>query len=349
MKIALVTGITGQDGSYLAEELLDRGWIVHGVMRRASVFTTERIEHIFDHPRLVLHHGDMTDIAGLTHILKEIKEAKPDTLYVFNLAAQSHVGVSFETPLYTAQVDAIGPLNLLEAIRSNNLEKLARIYQASTSELYGRVQEVPQSETTPFYPRSPYGVAKLYAFWIMKNYREAYGMHTCNGILNNHESCRRGKTFVTRKITLAVARIKHHLDVGAPFEPLALGNMDARRDWGHARDYVRGMIAILDKEEPDDYVLATGETHSVREFVEKAFAVVGITITWSGKGLEEKGYWMKDGREILIVRVDERYFRPTEVDELLGNAMKAKNDLGWSPEISFEDLVESMVKADMNG
>jgi GDPmannose 4,6-dehydratase len=347
MKIALITGITGQDGSYLAEELLVQGWEVYGLMRRASVFTTERIEHIFDHPKLHLRHGDMTDIAGMTHLLCEIRDATPSKLYIFNLAAQSHVGVSFETPLYTTQVDAIGPLNLLEAVRTTGLTDIARIYQASTSELYGKVQEVPQTETTPFYPRSPYGVAKLYAFWIMKNYREAYGMHTCNGILHNHESERRGKTFVTRKITLAVARIKQALDVGAPFDPLALGNMDARRDWGHARDYVRGMIAILNKDEPDDYVLATGETHSVREFVEKAFAVVGITITWINKGLKEKGYWFIDGKRILIVKVDERYFRPAEVDKLLGNAMKAKNDLGWEPEITFDELVETMVNADL--
>jgi GDPmannose 4,6-dehydratase len=286
----------------------------------------------------------MTDIAGLTHILSNIRDQNPDKLYIFNLAAQSHVGVSFETPLYTAQVDAIGPLNLLEAVRSTGLSKIARVYQASTSELYGKVQEVPQSETTPFYPRSPYGVAKLYAYWIMKNYREAYGMHTCNGVLFNHESERRGKTFVTRKITLAVAGIKRALDAGEPVDPLALGNLDARRDWGHARDYVRGMIRILEQPRPDDYVLATGETHSVREFVEKAFAVVDIAIQWKGEGVNEVGV---DTGGRVLVRVDERYFRPAEVDELLGNAIKAKQDLGWVPEISFDQLVELMVKADI--
>lgn len=346
--VALITGITGQDGSYLAEELLQRGWVVHGVMRRASVFTTERIDHIFNHARLRLHHGDMTDIAGLMAVLAEIRDSNPDKIYIFNLAAQSHVGVSFENPLYTAHTDAIGPLNLLEAVRTTGIGAKARIYQASTSEMFGKVQEVPQSEGTPFYPRSPYGCAKLYAHWIMKNYREAYGMHTCSGVLFNHESPRRGKTFVTRKITLAVARIKRALDRQQSYTPLELGNLDAKRDWGHARDYVRGMIAILERGEPDDYVLATGEMHSVREFVEKAFAVVGIKISWCGQGLQEKGYWLEQGHEALLVRVNERYFRPAEVDELLGNPLKAKEELGWTPQISFDELVKEMVKADLN-
>ena len=345
--IALVTGITGQDGSYLAEELLERGWTVYGIMRRVSVFTTERIDHIFNHPKLKVCHGDMTDIAGLSHVLAEIRELNPDKLHIFNLAAQSHVGVSFETPLYTAQVDAIGPLNLLEAVRSTGLAKIAKIYQASTSELYGRVQEVPQSETTPFYPRSPYGVAKLYAYWIMKNYREAYGMHTCNGILFNHCGPRRGKTFVTRKITLAVGRIKRALDASEEFKPLTLGNLEARRDWGHAKDYVRGMIAILEQPTPDDYVLATGETHSVREFVERAFAVVGIAVEWRGEGVNEKGYWVHNNREKLLLEVDVCYFRPTEVDELLGDPTKARRDLKWKPEISFTELIEEMVTSDL--
>ena len=346
MQIALITGITGQDGSYLAEELLEQGWVVHGVMRRASVFTTERIDHIFNHSRLHLHHGDMTDSAGLTHILAKISDQDPEKLYIFNLAAQSHVGVSFETPLYTAQVNAIGPLLLLEAVRITGLSKIARIYQASTSEMYGNVQEIPQTETTPFYPRSPYGVAKLYAFWIMKNYREAYGMHTCSGILYNHESPRRGKTFVTRKITLSVGRIKKTLDNGGVTKPLRLGNLEAKRDWGHARDYVRGMITILDHPNPGDYVLATGETHSVREFVERSFAVVQIEIEWKGQGMNEIGFLK--GTDLQLVVVDERYFRPAEVDQLLGNPIKAKEELGWEPRISFKELVEEMVESDLN-
>lgn len=352
-KVALVTGLTGQDGSYLAEELLEQNWIVFGIMRRASVFTTERIEGIWDHENLRVRHGDLTDIAGLSSVLAEIRGLNPTKLHIFNLGAQSHVGVSFETPLYTANVDAIGVLNLLEAVKCTGLADLARIYQASTSELYGKVMETPQRETTPFYPRSPYAVAKLYAFWIAKNYREAYGMHICNGIAHNHESERRGKTFVTRKITLAVAEIakcvqsSHQIDA----RKLVLGNLDARRDWGHARDYIRGMMAILDHNgPPDDYVLATGECHSVREFVEAAFECVGATIEWKGSGLDEIGIATWHGIPPLeVVRVDKAYFRPTEVDLLVGDASKAKEVLGWSPKITFKQLVQMMMHHDGRG
>ena len=348
-RVALVTGITGQDGSYLAELLLEKGWIVHGIMRRASVFTTERIDHIFG--QLKMHHGDMTDIAGLVHVMQLIKNTYEDlsSFYVFNLAAQTHVGVSFETPLYTAQVDALGALNLLEAIRSTGLEKIARIYQASTSELYGLVQETPQSETTPFYPRSPYGVAKLYAFWIMKNYRESYNMHISNGILFNHESQRRGKTFVTRKITIGAANIVRRLERNESVKPLQLGNLNAKRDWGHAKDFVEGMFKILEQPEPDDYVLATGETHSVKEFVEKTFAFSSIAIQWEGEGLDEKGYYNdSNGQKHILVESNSQYYRPAEVDLLLGDPSKAAQKLGWTPSTKFEDLVYEMTVADYN-
>jgi GDPmannose 4,6-dehydratase len=339
-KTALITGITGQDGAYLAELLLAKGYRVHGVKRRSSSFNTGRIDHLYQDPheknvRISLHYGDMTDA---TNLIRIVQETQPDEIY--NLAAQSHVQVSFETAEYTANADAIGTLRLLEAIRILGLEKKTRFYQASTSELYGKVQEVPQRETTPFYPRSPYAAAKLYAYWITVNYREAYGMHASNGILFNHESPIRGETFVTRKITRAVAAI--HLGLQ---EMLYLGNLDAKRDWGHARDYVEGMWRIVQQPEGDDFVLATGETHPVREFVERAFASVGITIAWRGAGVEEKGIDAKSGRE--LVAVDPRYFRPTEVDLLIGDPTKAREKLGWTHTTPFVALVEEMVRADL--
>lgn len=345
MPTALITGITGQDGSFLAEFLLEKGYDVHGIIRRSSSFNTGRIEHLYldewvrdmHRRRLVnLHYGDMTDSSSLVRIIGEVK---PDEIY--NLAAQSHVKVSFDVPEYTADTDAVGVLRLLEAVRILGMEKKCRIYQASTSELYGKVQEVPQSETTPFYPRSPYSVAKLYAFWIMKNYRESYGMFTANGILFNHESERRGETFVTRKITLAAARI-----AAGKQEKLYLGNLNAKRDWGYARDYVECMWLILQQPEPDDFVVATGEYHTVREFASLAFARVGINLRWEGEGLDEKGIDTATGR--VLVEVDPRFFRPTEVEELLGNPTKARQQLGWNPRItSFERLVEIMVDADV--
>lgn len=344
LKVAVITGITGQDGSYLAEILLERGWTVHGVMRRSSVFTTERLDAIWNHERLIMHHGDVVDLAGLAHMLAAIRQQEPAVLHVYNLAAQSHVGVSFETPVYTAQVDALGALNILEAVRTAGLEKVARVYQASTSELYGKVVETPQTELTPFYPRSPYGVAKLYAFWIMKNYRESYGMFVCNGVLNNHESLRRGKTFVTRKITLAVAKITRQRRDATVVTPLRLGNIDSKRDWGHARDYVLGMIAMLEHDVPDDYVLATGETHSVREFVELAFGVVGVRIEWRGSGVDEVGVDAANGE--VLVEIDPRHFRPAEVDLLLGDATKAREMLGWRPTVTLPQLVREMVEHD---
>jgi GDPmannose 4,6-dehydratase len=339
-KTALITGITGQDGAYLAELLLQKGYYVHGVKRRSSSFNTDRIDHLYQDPheknvRFTLHHGDMTDA---TNLIRLIQETQPDEIY--NLAAQSHVQVSFDTAEYTANADAIGPLRLLEGIRLLGLVNKTRFYQASTSELYGKVQEIPQTETTPFYPRSPYAVAKLYGYWIVVNYREAYGMHASNGILFNHESPIRGETFVTRKITRAVAAISLGLS-----ERLYLGNLDAQRDWGHARDYVEGMWRILQQELPDDYVLATGETHSVREFVELAFAEVGTTIEWKGEGVDEKGHDRVSGR--ILVEVDPRYFRPTEVDILIGNPAKAKRVLGWSATTTFKSLVTEMAKADL--
>lgn len=339
-KVALVTGVTGQDGAYLSELLLEKGYTVHGIKRRSSSFNTNRIEHLYEdphveNPRFILHFGDMTDS---TNLIRVVQETQPDEIY--NLAAQSHVQVSFETPEYTANADGTGTLRLLEAIRLLGLTAKTRFYQASTSELYGKVQEVPQSETTPFYPRSPYAAAKLYAYWIVVNYREAYGIHASNGILFNHESPIRGETFVTRKITRAAAAI--HLGLQ---ERLYLGNLDAKRDWGHAREYVRGMWLMLQQEQPDDYVLATGETHTVRSFVEKSFAKVGIRLDWRGEGVDEKGYDASSGR--CLIEIDPRYFRPTEVDLLIGNPAKAAANLGWSHETNLDQLVAEMVREDL--
>jgi len=339
-KVALITGITGQDGAYLAELLLQKGYVVHGVKRRSSSFNTERVDHLYQDPheghvRFFMHYGDLTDA---TNLIRIVQETQPDEIY--NLAAQSHVQVSFETPEYTANADALGTLRLLEAIRILGLGSRVRFYQASTSELFGKVQEVPQRETTPFYPRSPYAAAKLYAYWIVVNYREAYGLHASNGILFNHEGPTRGETFVTRKITRAVAAIKRGMQ-----DKLYLGNLDACRDWGHARDFVRGMWMMLQQERPDDYVLATGEQHSVRKFVELAFARIGMTIAWQGNGVDEKGIDTATGKP--VVEVDPRYFRPTEVDSLLGDAGKARERLGWVPEIPFSDMVAEMVDVDL--
>lgn len=338
-KVALITGVTGQDGAYLAEFLLNKGYEVHGIKRRTSLFNTDRIDHLYQDPhekdrRFILHHGDMTDSSSLIRI---IQQTQPDEIY--NLAAQSHVAVSFEEPEYTANSDALGTLRVLEAIRILGLEKKTRFYQASTSELYGLVQETPQKETTPFYPRSPYAVAKLYAYWITVNYREAYGMYACNGILFNHESPNRGETFVTRKITRALARIKLGLQ-----DCLFLGNMDAKRDWGHARDYVEMQWLMLQQEQPEDFVIATGVQYSVRDFVDAAAKELGITITWKGEGVDEKGY---DQQGRCIVAVDPRYFRPTEVESLLGDASKAKALLGWTPKTTFDELVAEMVREDL--
>ncbi len=340
MKTALITGITGQDGSYLAELLLEKGYTVHGIKRRASSFNTQRIDHMYkdtehdgDHFRL--HYGDLTDSSNLIHLVKDIE---PDEIY--NLAAQSHVKVSFDTPEYTANADGLGTLRLLEAILILGLEKKTKIYQASTSELYGKVQETPQKETTPFYPRSPYAVAKLYAYWITVNYREAYGIYACNGILFNHESPRRGETFVTRKITRAAARIKYGLD-----DRLYLGNLDSKRDWGHAKDYVEGMWRMLQQKEAEDFVLATGRTTTIRDFVAMAFREAGYELEWRGRGVQEKGLDAKTGT--VLVSVDPTYFRPTEVELLLGDASKAKAKLGWAPSHSLEDLVKDMMASDM--
>ena len=345
MPTALITGITGQDGSYLAEFLVEKGYEVHGILRRSSSFNTERIEHLYldewvrdmhGHRLINLYYGDLTDSSSLVRIIAELQ---PDEIY--NLAAQSHVKVSFDVPEYTADVDAVGTLRLLEAVRILHMEKKCRIYQASTSELFGKVQEIPQSEKTPFYPRSPYSVAKLYSFWIMKNYRESYGMFTANGILFNHESERRGENFVTRKITLAAARIAAGLQ-----EKLYLGNLNARRDWGYARDYVECMWMILQQPEPDDFVIATGEYHSVREFATLAFRRVGINLRWEGEGIDEKGIDEATGK--VLVEVDPRFFRPSDVEELLGDPSKARKILGWNPtSTSFEKLVELMVDSDM--
>jgi len=339
-KVALITGATGQDGAYLAELLLSKSYVVHGIKRRSSSFNTERVDHLYQDPhernvRFTLHYGDMTDA---TNLIRVIQETQPTE--ICNLAAQSHVQVSFETPEYTANADALGPLRLLEAIRILGLEKRTRFYQASTSELYGHVREIPQRETTPFYPRSPYGVAKLYGYWITTNYREAYGMHASNGILFNHEGPTRGETFVTRKITRAAAAIELGLQ-----DRLYLGNLDAVRDWGHARDYVEGMWMIVQQDKPDDYVLATGERQSVREFVEKAFACVGRSIEWRGSGIDEKGIETRSGQ--VLIEVDARYFRPTEVDLLVGDASKAQKRLGWRHKTSFEAMVKEMVAADL--
>jgi len=337
-KVAIITGVTGQDGAYLAELLLKKGYIVHGIKRRASLFNTDRIDHLYQDPHVenknfILHYGDLTDSTNLIRIIKQVQ---PDEIY--NLAAMSHVAVSFDTPEYTANADGIGTLRILEAIRLLGLEKKTRFYQASTSELYGLVQEIPQKETTPFYPRSPYAVAKLYAYWITVNYREAYGMYACNGILFNHESPIRGETFVTRKITRALARIKLGLQ-----DCLYLGNMDALRDWGHARDYVEMQWLMLQQDQPDDFVIATGVQYSVRQFVDTAAKELDIQITWSGEGVDEIG---KDADGKVIVKVDPRYFRPTEVETLLGDPTKAKEKLGWVPQISFQELVTEMVRED---
>lgn len=339
-KTALITGITGQDGAYLADFLLSKGYTVHGIKRRSSLFNTDRIDHLYkdQHEKGVkffLHYGDLTDS---TNLIRIVQETQPDEIY--NLAAQSHVKVSFETPEYTANADALGTLRLLEAIRILKMEKKTKFYQASTSEMYGEVQEIPQKETTPFYPRSPYGVAKVYGFWITKNYREAYGIFACNGILFNHESPIRGETFVTRKITRAAARIKLGLQ-----EKLFLGNLDAERDWGHAKDYVEGMWMMMQQNEADDFVLATGKKISVKKFTELAFAEVGIKMEWSGKGVDEKGTDKATGK--ILVEIDKKYFRPTEVDKLIGDAGKAKRKLGWTAKLTVEDLVKEMVACDL--
>ncbi len=339
-KVALITGVTGQDGAYLAELLLSKGYTVHGIKRRASSFNTDRIDHLYRDPhetgrQFILHYGDLTDSTNLIRIIQEVQ---PDEIY--NLAAQSHVAVSFETPEYTANADALGTLRLLEAIRILGLEKKTRFYQASTSELFGKVQEVPQKETTPFYPRSPYAVAKMYSYWICVNYREAYGIYACNGILFNHESPIRGETFVTRKITRAVARIKLGLQ-----DKLYLGNLDSKRDWGHARDYVKAQWLILQQDKPEDYCIATGVQYSVRDFVNAAFKEVGIAVDWEGSGVAEKGIDAESGK--LLVEVDPRYFRPTEVETLLGDASKARHKLGWQPKVSLEQLVAEMVREDL--
>jgi len=338
MKKALITGITGQDGSYLAELLLDKGYEVHGIIRRASSFNTDRIDHLYkdqheDDVKMFLHYGDLTDSSNLNRLIEKIHPTE-----IYNLGAQSHVQVSFEVPEYTAEVDATGTLRLLDAIRETGVN--CRFYQASTSELYGKVQEVPQTETTPFYPRSPYAVAKLYGFWIVKNYRESYGLHASNGILFNHESPRRGETFVTRKITMAVARISRGLQ-----ECLYMGNIDAQRDWGYAPDYVQMMWMMLQQETPDDYVVATNEMHTVREFIEKSFGHAGIEIEWKGEGVDEVGKNKATGD--VVVRMDERYYRPCEVEQLLGDPAKAKKQLGWEPKVKFEELVKIMIEGDL--
>ena len=334
-KKALITGITGQDGSYLAELLLSKGYEVHGIIRRSSYFNTKRIDHLYQDKNLKLHYGDMTDGTALSHLVNQLK---PDEVY--NLAAQSHVKVSFDMPEYTAQCDGVGTLKLLDAVRACGLEKTCRFYQASTSELYGKVMEIPQTETTPFYPRSPYAVAKLYAFWIVVNYREAYDMFACNGILFNHESPRRGATFVTQKIVRAAVRISEGRQ-----KELLLGNVHSLRDWGHAKDYVRGMWQILQADTPEDWVLATGEQHTVVEFCDLCFGKLGLPLEWKGEGVNEYAHLKGDPSKVLI-RIDERYFRPTEVDTLLGNPAKAKEKLGWKLEYSFTDLVDDMIKAE---
>jgi GDPmannose 4,6-dehydratase len=340
-KKALITGITGQDGAYLAEFLLSKDYVVHGIKRRSSLFNTDRIDHLYQDPhekevRLFLHHGDLTDSMSLTRIIQQVR---PDEIY--NLAAQSHVAVSFEEPEYTANSDALGTLRVLEAIRILGLDKSTRFYQASSSELYGKVQETPQRETTPFYPRSPYAVAKLYAYWITINYREAYGIYACNGILFNHESPIRGETFVTRKITRALARIKLGLQ-----QCLYVGNLEARRDWGHARDYVEAQWLILQQAQPDDFVIASGQQYSVRDFINTAAKELGLSLSWSGAGIEEVA---KDAKGEIRVRVDSKYFRPTEVDSLLGDASKARSKLGWIPRTTFSELVREMVASDLEG
>ena len=340
MKIALITGITGQDGSYLTELLLEKNYKVYGIIRRSSSINTKRIDHLFKNKNLILKYGDLSDGTCILQILLEIKENNEfERLEIYNLGAMSHVKVSFEVPEYTADIDGIGTLRILNAIKSSGLESKTRYYQASTSELYGKVVEVPQKETTPFYPRSPYGVAKLYAHWITKNYREAYGMFSCSGILFNHESCRRGPTFVTRKITIALGNI-----LKGKQDTLVLGNIDSKRDWGHAKDYVEGMWRILQQDKPEDYVLSTNEYHSVREFVEKAFGLKGFTIKWKGTGVDEIGYDENTGRELIFI--SEKYYRPAEVEELLGDSTKARTELGWKPSYTFDELVSEMVEED---
>jgi len=340
-KVALITGITGQDGSYLAELLLEKDYDVWGIIRRSSSINTGRIDHLYHNEQLILKYGDLSDGPNLLHIMYEIKSTYPnlERLEIYNLGAMSHVKVSFEMPEYSGNVDGLGVLRLLEAIRSSGLMEKCRFYQASTSELYGLVQEVPQSETTPFYPRSPYGVAKLYGYWITKNYREAYNMFACNGILFNHESPRRGPTFVTRKITRGINMI-----LKGERDKLVMGNIDAKRDWGHAKDYVEGMWRILQADTPDDFVLSTNEFHSVREFIEMSFDMKGFDIKWKGEGLDEIGYDEKTGRELIFI--NERYFRPAEVEELLGDSTKVRTMLGWKPQYSFRELVEEMVLED---
>ncbi len=339
MRVAFITGITGQDGSYLAEFLLEKGYKVYGMIRRMSMINTGRIDHILD--KITLRYGDMTDSSNLVGILTEIKRDNPgmERLEIYNLAAQSHVKISFEMPEFTTDVDGVGVLRILEAIRICDLIKVTRFYQASTSELYGLIQAKPQNETTPFYPRSPYGVAKLYGYWITKNYREAYGMYACTGVLFNHESPRRGENFVTRKITIGLGKILRGEE-----KDLQLGNLNSLRDWGHAKDFIRGQWLMLQQEKPEDYVLATGEEHSVREFVEKCFAKRGFNIEWKGEGLDEVGVDKNSGR--VLIRVNPKYFRPSEVEELLGDSSKAKREIGWEPQISFEELVDEMVEAD---
>lgn len=343
MKVAFITGITGQDGSYLAELLLEKRYIVHGLIRRSSNINTNRIEHIFSNKNLKLHYGDLTDGASLFKILNDIKNLYPEMsrLEIYNLAAQSHVKVSFEMPEYTADADAFGTLKLLEAVINNNLKDITRFYQASTSELYGKVQEVPQKETTPFYPRSPYGVAKLYSYWIVKNYREAYDFYACNGILFNHESERRGHNFVTRKITLGLNKI-----LKGESDKLVMGNINSLRDWGYAKDYVEGMWLMLQQDTPDDFVLSTGEMHTVKEFIEKSFNMKGFSIVWKGEGVNEIGYDSITGRELIFI--DPKYFRPTEVEQLLGDSSKAYNELGWKPKTTFNELIKIMVESDCN-
>uniref|UniRef100_A0AB39J7K5 GDP-mannose 4,6-dehydratase n=1 Tax=Florenciella sp. virus SA2 TaxID=3240092 RepID=A0AB39J7K5_9VIRU len=341
-KVAFITGITGQDGSYLSELLLEKEYIVWGMIRRASDINTHRIEHLYNNPNLILKYGDLTDGSNIINILYQIKETYGeliDVLEIYNLGAMSHVKVSFEMPEYSAEVDGVGVLKLLEAIRSSGISHKIKFYQASTSELYGKVVEVPQTETTPFYPRSPYGVAKLYAYWIVKNYRESYNLFACNGILFNHESPRRGPTFVTRKITIGLNNI-----VNGTQDKLVMGNIDAKRDWGHAKDYVEGMWRMLQAEKPEDYVLSTNEYHSVREFIEKSFKLKNIEIAWKGEGIDEIGYDKNTKKELIFI--SEKYFRPAEVEELLGDSTKARSTLGWKPSYSFDDLVEEMVKYD---
>jgi GDPmannose 4,6-dehydratase len=334
MKIALITGICGQDGSYLAELLLEKGYVVYGLIRRSSSINTKRIDHIYS--LLELRYGDLSDSSSITHILNEIKSKNPEIIEIYNLGAMSHVKVSFDVPEYTGDIDGLGVLRILDLVVSLGLRDIVKFYQASSSELYGKVQDIPQNESTPFYPRSPYGVAKLYGFWITKNYRESYGLFACNGILFNHESPRRGETFVTRKITMALKNI-----INEKQDFLVLGNLDAQRDWGHAKDYVYGMWLMLQQDKPDDFILSTNETHSVREFVQKAFQIKGINIKWSGEGIHETGCCSKSGR--ILIKVSPKYFRPAEVDLLIGDYSKAHSELGWEPKITFDKLVEEMV------